>query len=309
MGLFLTPQGSPTTRPATAPQRAEPASPSESSPEHSTEPNNDRRSWWASLFVLCAVLGAMLGLSFKTQDTITRFDLPTQNFGALAELTRGLRQQVDGLTRDNKGLKQRLDKYQNGAGAASVLAQNLAYDLAQAKFLAGLTPVAGPGLVVTLNDSKKGDPNAPAIIQNSFLIHDTDINQVINELRAAGAEALSINDQRIVAMSPVRCAGPTVLVNFVPLTPPYVIRAIGDSKTLMDAMNLEGGVADNLRKQDPDMVALEPAKKLHLPVYSGPSQPKYAKPERQAANAPDNASAAPDNIRTANGPDEISTKD
>jgi uncharacterized protein YlxW (UPF0749 family) len=110
------------------------------------------------------------------------------------------------------------------------------------------------------------------------LIHDSDINQTVNELKAAGAEAISINDQRLVAMSPIRCAGPTVLVNNVPQPPPYVIRAIGNGKTLQAAMNLPGGIADQLRGMDPAMIKMDQSAHLVISAYSGPTQPKYAKP-------------------------------
>jgi uncharacterized protein YlxW (UPF0749 family) len=303
MGLFLTPQGSSTTRPAMAQQRAESASSPESSPENRTDSPGDRRVWWASLFVLCAVLGALLGLSFKTQDTITRLDLPSQNFGGLAERYRMLQQKDDGLERTVTDQTQRLERYQKVAATHSQTASILGEDLSHARFLAGLTPVAGPGLIVTLNDSKKTFPIAPAGIQNGgqtdsnlgdelVMIHDVDILQVINELRAAGAEAIAINDQRVVATSPIRCAGPTVLVNFVPVTPPFVIRAVGDPKTLEDAMNLKGGEAEYLRVRGPDMVKLDTANALHIPAYTGPSQPKYAKPDRQAVASADNGQAS-----------------
>ena len=63
-----------------------------------------------------------------------------------------------------------------------------------------------------------------------YIIHDEDLLRVLNELCAAGAEAISINDQRIVATTEVRCAGPTVSVNNVRSAPPYVIKAIGNPK-------------------------------------------------------------------------------
>ena len=76
---------------------------------------------------------------------------------------------------------------------------------------------------------------------------------MVNELKAAGAEAVSVNDQRLVAVSPVRCAGPTIFVNNTPQTPPYVIRAIGEPNTLETALNISGGIrgADSKRLTRP----------------------------------------------------------
>lgn len=148
----------------------------------------------------------------------------------------------------------------------------------RAYLLAGLTPVQGPGVIATLTDSKKRLPTMPAGIQPPNLIHDTDINQVINELKAAGAEAISVNGQRLVTTSAIRTAGPTMLVNNTPQTPPYVIKAIGAPKTLVGALNLRGGGADQLKRFDPAMFSIQQAQTLTLPAYSGSGEPRYAKP-------------------------------
>ena len=65
-----------------------------------------------------------------------------------------------------------------------------------------------------------------------YIIHDDDLLRVINELRAAGAEAIAINGERIVAMSEIRCAGPTLSVNNNRSAPPYEIKAIGNPNNL-----------------------------------------------------------------------------
>ncbi len=151
--------------------------------------------------------------------------------------------------------------------------------LNQARFLAGLTPVQGPGVVVMLNDSKTHMPkNLQPGVAPPNIIHDTDINAVVNELKAAGAEAVAVNDQRLVAISSVRCAGPTVYVNGVPQVPPFAIGAIGAPKALAAAMNIPGGIASQLKSFDSAMFSVREATTLTLPAYSGGNEPRYAKP-------------------------------
>jgi hypothetical protein len=153
----------------------------------------------------------------------------------------------------------------------------------QARLLAGLTAVQGPGVIVTLKDGKHR-ANAPVAAILGTMIHDTDINQVVNELKAAGAEAIAVNDQRLVATSPIRCAGPTVLVNNVPQPPPYVIRAIGSAATMQAALNLPDGVGyRSLRHLDPAMFRIETASQLILPPYRGSIQDRYARPVATAS--------------------------
>ncbi len=160
------------------------------------------------------------------------------------------------------------------------------------RFLAGLTPVQGPGVVVTLSDSKTPFPRTlrPGI-QPPNIIHDTDINQIVNELRAAGAEAIAVNGQRLVATSAVRDAGPTVFINNTPQTPPYTIQAIGDSKTLASALTMRGGIADEIKSFDKGMFSLRQAGTLALPAYAGADVPHYAKPASFSGPAPADGAA------------------
>lgn len=149
----------------------------------------------------------------------------------------------------------------------------------QARFLAGMTPVDGPGVVVTLNDSKKPYPKGlPPGMTPPNLVHDTDINQTVNELRAAGAEAIAVNGQRLVATSAIRCAGPTVFINNVPQAPPYTVQAIGDPQDLEAALNLRGGMASQLKIFDPAMFSSRIDALLTLPAYAGANGLRYARP-------------------------------
>ena len=107
---------------------------------------------------------------------------------------------------------------------------------------AGLSEQTGAGIVVTMDDSKKdmgGDKNA-------YLVHAEDILKVVNELFVAGAEAVSVNGQRIVAQSGITCAGRVITENGVRVAAPFEIKAIGDASVLQAALRFPGGVVDTL---------------------------------------------------------------
>lgn len=245
------------------------------SSKHTSQP---RQSWWASLVILCAVLGALIGLSVKSRDMLRRQNIPADNYAALAERYLMVKHNADQETLTIAALQKRVSEYENGTASDTKQEKALLDDLNQTKFLAGLTPVLGPGLVVTLNDSKEKIPPQMQASVPVNIIHDTDINAVVNELKAAGAEAISVNSQRLVATSPIRCAGPTVLINDVPQTPPYVIRAVGDGKVMQAALDIPGGVRDQIKGFDPAMIKTQIAPRVLIPAYVGASQPKYAKP-------------------------------
>jgi uncharacterized protein YlxW (UPF0749 family) len=237
-----------------------------------------RQSWWASLVILCAILGALLGLSVKSRDVIRRQQLPADNYAGLSVAYQFLKQKDSDDTRLIADQRQRVTDLEKGTSSESEKDKALLADLQQAKFAAGMTAVAGPGVIVTLNDSKKPYPAASQIpgMAPPNIIHDIDINQTVNELKAAGAEAVSVNSQRLIATSPIRCAGPTVFVNNTAQTPPYKIQAIGNAKTLQEALNLPGGEADQLRAFDPAMFTVQTVPRLVLPASPGPPPPTYA---------------------------------
>ena len=127
--------------------------------------------------------------------------------------------------------------------------------------------VSGPGLQVTLTD---GSP-APAGEDGPDLarVLDTDIQLVVNGLFAAGADAVSVNGQRVTVLSPIRSAGEAILVGFRPLTPPYVVRAVGPDA--LDAAFEQG----NARQE---LAGLEAAYGIGVDIASqgrrhGPSSP------------------------------------
>jgi len=99
--------------------------------------------------------------------------------------------------------------------------------IAMTQGMTGTRPVTGPGVVVDINDAEGGDGSAaPATVL------DLDIQQVVNGLWAAGAEAVAVNGQRVTALTAIRSANDVILVNFRPLNPPYEVSAIGDARTL-----------------------------------------------------------------------------
>ena len=137
-------------------------------------------------------------------------------------------------------------------------------DLEAARMMAGVVPVEGPGIVVTMQDSQNA-ANSPDV--TNYIVHERDVRLVVNELRAAGAEAISINGQRLVSNSAIRCVGPTIIVNGIKSAAPFVISAIGDPNTLENALKLPGGVLQTLQ----DFVQIEVTKKEHvqLPAFVG----------------------------------------
>ena len=147
----------------------------------------------------------------------------------------------------------------------------LKQDLTVALKNAGLTDVRGPGLVITMNDSL-ADLGTTDL--NYYLVHDEDLLNLVNELKSSGAEAISINDKRVVAMSSIRCAGATILINDEKVAPPFVIKAIGDAALLESAINMRGSYVDILKGWGIRFTITRESD-IFIPKYNKPIQSQY----------------------------------
>jgi len=242
--------------------------------------NITHRSFYWQISAVCFILGLILAAAAVTANQVSRsgngftrtgFSYDVRNFVQArnkdADYETVLKQKSDYIT----NLETKLSK---GNGATSLLSKTLQ----ETRFSAGLTDALGPGIQIVLADSQKTQIVGVDGMKQSILIHDSDINSVVNELKACGAEAIAVNGQRIVASTSIRCVGPVIHVNGVPAAPPYIIQAIGDQDALMGGMNLPGGVFNELRHFDPDMIRMEKRSNLKLPAFGGSPKMRFAHP-------------------------------
>ena len=141
------------------------------------------------------------------------------------------------------------------------------------RYRAALIPLAGEGVIVHMDDCTKTVKAGEN--PNLYVIHDDDLLRVINELRAAGAEAISVNGQRLTGISEIRCAGPTLSVNNVRSSAPFEIRAIGDKKSLESALRMRGGVAETLGVWG-IQIDIKTSDNVYIPPYRGSIRQTYA---------------------------------
>lgn len=140
--------------------------------------------------------------------------------------------------------------------------------------LLGETELVGKGVIVTLDD---GDPTILSNNITSLLVHDGDVLEVINSLKNAGAEAISVNDQRIVSTTSISCAGNIILINGEKVGAPFVIKAIGSPIMLHSSVTMGGGYISKLIKDGVKVDVQQVEKEtIVIPRYEGVYQYKYA---------------------------------
>jgi len=147
---------------------------------------------------------------------------------------------------------------------------------------AGLVPRTGPGLTITLSDAPEDVINSTTGDVNLLLVHQQDIQAVVNALWKGGADAVTIAGQRVVSTTGIKCEGNAVQLQGVPYPQPYVIKAVGDQDALLTAVESDSYLQEYRRQADDPAISvgwdlrLEPS--ITAPAYDGLLDLNYASP-------------------------------
>ncbi len=230
-----------------------------------------------SIALVCLVLGVLLAIQFKATENY-QTDLIPERINELTQKLNTVTEQRDALGEEVLSLRDKLIHVRETDKAM----KDLQDELQKMQMAAGTIPVEGPGVAVSLNDSKLN--LQPGDNANYSIVHDTDLLAIINELKASGAEAIAINGERLTAMSEIRCAGTLILVNWTKIGPPFLIEAIGDPDMLQSGLLLNGGYLTTLKFLGLQ-ASVQKSQNIKLPAYSGPMKITYAVPSQYKEKA------------------------
>ncbi|HYG57094.1 MAG TPA: DUF881 domain-containing protein [Symbiobacteriaceae bacterium] len=234
---------------------------------------------WA-IALVCVVLGFMLSMQFKVQKQVRRADSTAfMRAQELAQQLEKAEEERDALMAENESLRTQLTKVVTNQAEF----KDLAAQLEQAQVHAGLVAMTGPGVVVELRDSPR--PVTQGENPNNFIIHDSDVLQVVNELLSARAEAISINEQRVVGRTEIRCAGATITINGVRTAPPVIIKAIGNPNDLEAVLTMKGGVAETLQPWGVQLTVRK-EQTIDVPAFKGSLKLQFGAPAKQEVKTP-----------------------
>lgn len=144
--------------------------------------------------------------------------------------------------------------------------------------VAGRTPVTGPGLTVRLTDAPTSGPRPDWATNDQLVVHQQDLQAVINALWAGGAEAMTLQGQRVITTSAFRCVGNVLLLHGRTYSPPYVVRAIGDPAELREALLASPGVRTYLDWVDAVGLGFSQTteERIDMPAYDGGVELRHA---------------------------------
>ncbi|GAB3706315.1 DUF881 domain-containing protein [Mariniluteicoccus flavus] len=222
--------------------------------------------------LVCVAIGLMITVSsLSARGTDLR---PGRNTD-LIDLVRSRSRANADLSARAAALREEVDRL----AAAQNAEPDLSERVGSAAALAGLTPVRGPAVTVTLSDAPSS-VTAPGVDQDLLVVHQQDIQAIVNVMWGSGAEAMTIQGQRVTSTTGIKCVGNTVVLHGTPYAPPYVITAIGDPGRLERGLGRSEFV--RVYKQYVDTYHLGYAQRtdgeVTLPGYLGPVRLEHARP-------------------------------
>lgn len=228
--------------------------------------------------IICVLLGFLLTGKYGNLRNTEEISSIKRIESMLQDITR-LTIQKEKLSERMRSLENTLWEHEEFLAEKDVSIERIRSELNNTRLMAGLEDVQGPGIEIIIDDSK--GPLEDGVDLNSYLVHDEDLLLVVNALNAAGAEAISINDQRIVANTPIKCGGPTINISGSRFTPPFVVKAIGDTKALYNIlMDEHDGLYHYLQMWGLE-VSVKPVDNVEIPRYYGQVEFNYAKPVKE----------------------------
>ena len=205
---------------------------------------------------------------------INTINAATENVGTTLRDNSGLRDEYFSVQGRYKSLQNELEaktkKLEGTRQAAANKSDNDSKneeEITNNQKMLGLTPVSGQGIIIRLDENR--DVNSNEVVNISgYLVHEEDLLYIINELFNAGADAISINDQRVVANTPIVCDGNIIRINGQMVGVPLTIKAIGYPERMDYALTIPGGYLE-IMSNDGIKVSVEKNGNIEIPKFDG----------------------------------------
>jgi len=229
------------------------------------------------LGLMCVVLSFGIAVQIKTiNGTGTTISTNTRE-NELRDAVLKAKEKYDNLYEDLEKMETKLEIERTNSTQNNAELAELENTIKDGNKILGLSEVKGNGVVITVDDSQNISLSSLYVDPNWLIVHDIDIINIVNELKNVGAEAISINEQRIVSTSAIECDGNVIKVNGQKIGAPFVIKAIGLPELLM-SINRFAGYLDYLKEERFLNVDVEKFDKeeITIPKYTGVMKFEYA---------------------------------
>jgi len=226
------------------------------------------------LGVMCLLLTAGIFIQVKTVSSSSTSIGKTKTENELRNSVLKWKEKYDNSYAQLEQKESKLDSLRERAASTDGNSTIISASLEKYNTLLGYTELIGPGVVITLKDADSSNVKGSA---TNYIVHDGDLIEIVNALKNAGAEAISINGQRITNTTTITCAGNIIKVNGKKIGSPFTINAIGSTSRLYGALTMPGGYLEWL-EGDGVQVNVEQVEKstIIVPKYDGVYKFEYA---------------------------------
>ena len=242
-----------------------------------TAPSSERTRLTHSLVLLlpAVLFGLLVSVQWRTQAE--RNELTVRYNTPLLDAAKTLQNEQSALKVTLAELRAELDQIQTSASTQSDAAKDLQSRIDGLKTVAGLNERAGDGVEIILDDARGA---AAAKDVEKSICHNTDLTDIVNQAWRGGAEAIAINDERIVGSSSIYCVGSTIMVNGTLMSPPFKVLVIGPQNELLATYDDPTQLRDIKQRRDIYGLGFRVSRAtgLHLPPYRGALNVRFATP-------------------------------
>jgi uncharacterized protein YlxW (UPF0749 family) len=222
------------------------------------------------------LFGLLVTLQWRTQ--LERSELSVRYNAPLVDAAQALGREQDKLKADLAALRIELDQIQRSSTTQTGAERELQSRIEELRATAGLTPVSGDGVAIQLDDARSVSVTSRDV--DKSICHATDLTDILNTAWKGGAQAIAVNDERIVNSSSVYCVGSTIMVNGTLMSPPFNINAIGPQNSLLGVFDDPNQLQDIKQRRDVQGLGFRVtrASAIHVPAFSGALNVRFAEP-------------------------------
>lgn len=229
-----------------------------------------------TLGVMCLLLTVALCVQIRTMNSANSTVSQTLADNGLRDEVLRMKEKYDETLRNLENAQKNLEKVRVEATQNDATSEAKEQELKENNMLLGNTDVVGDGVEVVLQDAPEQNISIGLSYQ---LIHYSDIQRVVNELKNAGAEAIEINGQRVIPMSSITCEGNIIKMNGERIGSPFVIRAIGSQSLLYGGLSRVGSILDVISEAG-NTATITKVDNITIPKYSGVIDYEYLKEDK-----------------------------
>lgn len=230
-----------------------------------------------TLGIMCLILTMGIIIQIRTIKSTNKVVSQSFTSNNLRDQVLKWKEKYDNLYEELQEAQGTLEETRNEASKNTEGSEEKEEALKKNNILIGLTDVTGEGVTITLKDNTSISSGSLSITDDvsNYLVHNSDLISVVNELKNAGAEAISINDQRIVINTAINCAGNVITVNDQKISSPFVIKAIGNSSYMYSALTRPGGIIESFNSYL--ITSVKESNNITIKKYTGVISSKYMK--------------------------------